>query len=179
VPVLYGGSCSWACWSRRRAAGLAALGRHADRPDLELSLAGAGPRAYVAELQATAADLPVRFLGRLDRDAVTDAYRRHDALVLPSIWDEPFAVVLPDDLMVGTPGALKQMVDAYHEIGGGVVVPPGDPAALRAAILRLAGEAGLAASLAANGQAWARGTLAFPLFMDRLERLYQGALRSA
>lgn len=35
--------------------------------------------------------------------------------------DEPFAVLLPDDLMVGTPGALKQMVDAYEELGGNVV----------------------------------------------------------
>jgi UTP--glucose-1-phosphate uridylyltransferase len=38
------------------------------------------------------------------------------------VGDEPFAVVLPDDLMVGKPGALKQMVDAYYEIGGGVIV---------------------------------------------------------
>jgi UTP--glucose-1-phosphate uridylyltransferase len=38
------------------------------------------------------------------------------------VGDEPFAVVLPDDLMVGKPGALKQMVDAFHEIGGGVIV---------------------------------------------------------
>jgi UTP--glucose-1-phosphate uridylyltransferase len=38
------------------------------------------------------------------------------------VGNEPFAVVLPDDLMVGKPGALKQMVDAYHEIGGGVIV---------------------------------------------------------
>src|SRR5882724_2610086 len=39
------------------------------------------------------------------------------------VGDEPFAVVLPDDLMVGKPGALKQMVDAYHQIGGGVIDP--------------------------------------------------------
>ena len=38
------------------------------------------------------------------------------------VGDEPFAVVLPDDLMVGTPGALKQMVDAYADTGGGVIV---------------------------------------------------------
>jgi UTP--glucose-1-phosphate uridylyltransferase len=38
------------------------------------------------------------------------------------VGDEPFAVVLVDDLMVGKPGALKQMVDAYNEIGGGVIV---------------------------------------------------------
>jgi UTP--glucose-1-phosphate uridylyltransferase len=38
------------------------------------------------------------------------------------VGDEPFAVVLPDDLMVGTPGALSQMVDAYRQVGGGIIV---------------------------------------------------------
>ena len=37
------------------------------------------------------------------------------------VGDEPFAVLLPDDLMVGTPGALKQMVDAYRDLGGNIV----------------------------------------------------------
>ena len=37
------------------------------------------------------------------------------------VGDEPFAVLLPDDLMAGTPGALKQMVDAYNRVGGNIV----------------------------------------------------------
>src|SRR5687767_15577498 len=37
------------------------------------------------------------------------------------VGDEPFAVLLPDDLMVGEPGALKQMIDAYAEHGGNIV----------------------------------------------------------
>ena len=37
------------------------------------------------------------------------------------VGDEPFAVLLPDDLMVGQPGALKQMVAAYEEFGGNVI----------------------------------------------------------
>ena len=37
------------------------------------------------------------------------------------VGDEPFAVLLPDDLMVGQPGCLKQMVDAYDELGGNIV----------------------------------------------------------
>ena len=37
------------------------------------------------------------------------------------VGDEPFAVLLPDDLMVGEPGALKQMIDAYAEFGGNIV----------------------------------------------------------
>jgi len=37
------------------------------------------------------------------------------------VGDEPFAVLLPDDLMVGEPGCLKQMVDAYAELGGNLI----------------------------------------------------------
>ena len=36
------------------------------------------------------------------------------------VGDEPFAVLLPDDLMV--PGALKQMVDAYAQLGGNILL---------------------------------------------------------
>jgi UTP--glucose-1-phosphate uridylyltransferase len=39
----------------------------------------------------------------------------------PVIGDEPFAVILPDDLMVGTPGCLRQMVDAYERVGGNII----------------------------------------------------------
>ena len=35
------------------------------------------------------------------------------------VGNEPFAVLLPDDLMHGKPGALKQMVDAWEKVGGG------------------------------------------------------------
>ncbi|MDB5681181.1 MAG: UTP--glucose-phosphate uridylyltransferase [Sphingomonas bacterium] len=37
------------------------------------------------------------------------------------VGDEPFAVLLPDELMVGEPGFLKQMVDAYHQVGGNLI----------------------------------------------------------
>ena len=36
------------------------------------------------------------------------------------VGDEPFAVLLPDDLMV--PGALRQMVAAYEELGGNILL---------------------------------------------------------
>lgn len=37
------------------------------------------------------------------------------------VGDEPFAIFLPDELMVGTPGCMKQMVDAYGRLGGNIV----------------------------------------------------------
>nr|WP_221228555.1 UTP--glucose-1-phosphate uridylyltransferase [Sphingomonas yantingensis] len=37
------------------------------------------------------------------------------------VGDEPFAVLLPDELMIGEPGCLRQMIDAYSETGGNLV----------------------------------------------------------
>ncbi|HEX8240535.1 MAG TPA: UTP--glucose-1-phosphate uridylyltransferase GalU [Allosphingosinicella sp.] len=44
------------------------------------------------------------------------------------VGDEPFAVFLPDEVMVGSPNCTRQLVDAYEQVGGNVVamleVPP-------------------------------------------------------
>ncbi|MEM6277611.1 MAG: UTP--glucose-1-phosphate uridylyltransferase, partial [Pseudomonadota bacterium] len=55
--------------------------------------------------------------------------RQHKALGLGhAVWcarrllgNEPFAVILPDDVISGETPCLKQMVDAYEETGGNIV----------------------------------------------------------
>ncbi len=37
------------------------------------------------------------------------------------IGDEPFAILLPDELMYGRPGCMAQMVAAYEEVGGNLI----------------------------------------------------------
>ena len=37
------------------------------------------------------------------------------------VGDEPFAVLLPDELMKGTPGFLAQMMAAYQKVGGNLI----------------------------------------------------------
>lgn len=37
------------------------------------------------------------------------------------VGDEPFAVFLPDELMIGSPGCMKQMVEAYGQVGGNLI----------------------------------------------------------
>ena len=37
------------------------------------------------------------------------------------VGDEPFAIFLPDEFMVGSPGCMKQMVDAYNRLGGNLI----------------------------------------------------------
>lgn len=42
------------------------------------------------------------------------------------VGDEPFAVLLVDDLMIGKPGGLTQMREAYERVGGGVIIAAED-----------------------------------------------------
>ncbi len=44
------------------------------------------------------------------------------------VGDEPFAVLLPDDLMAGKPGALSQMVEAWNSVGGNMIATEEVPA---------------------------------------------------
>ena len=37
------------------------------------------------------------------------------------VGDEPFAILLPDELMIGQPGCMKQMVEAYEQTGGNLI----------------------------------------------------------
>jgi len=47
----------------------------------------------------------------------------HAVLVAKNlVGDEPFAVVLSDDVIDATPPALKQMIDVFHRVGGPVIL---------------------------------------------------------
>ena len=65
----------------------------------------------------------------LPSDSVSLAQQQEPLGLGHAVWcarhlvgNESFAVLLPDDLMFGNPGALRQMVEVYAEIGGGILV---------------------------------------------------------
>ncbi|MEM1234620.1 MAG: UTP--glucose-1-phosphate uridylyltransferase GalU [Pseudomonadota bacterium] len=87
-------------------------------PELENSLRKKGKDELLETLKST----------NMDSGAI--AYiRQHKALGLGhAVWcarrllgNEPFAVILPDDVISGETPCLKQMVDAYEETGGNIV----------------------------------------------------------
>lgn len=82
------------------------------------------------ELRRKGKDDLLRTLKATNMDSGAIAYiRQHKALGLGHavycahrlIANEPFAVILPDDVIAGEVGCLKQMVDAYEETGGCMV----------------------------------------------------------
>ena len=84
------------------------------------------------ELEATmrgrGKDLSILDSTRMPAGAITSVRQQQPLGLGHAVWcardivgDEPFAVLLPDDLMFGKPGCLAQMVEAYNKVGGNIV----------------------------------------------------------
>jgi glycosyltransferase involved in cell wall biosynthesis len=106
-------------------------------PGVPVLVVGDGPRR--AELERIAAEAgtgDVRFLGHLDRRAVTDVVRGARCLAFTSIWEEPLSLVLPEAAALGVPAVATDVGGAPECVGpgAGTLVPPDDPAALAAAL---------------------------------------------
>jgi glycosyltransferase involved in cell wall biosynthesis len=136
----------------QKALGLA-LSALADVPDVSLAIAGDGPERDA--LVRRAAELGVagraRFLGSVPRETVLRLFGAADASLLPSRW-ENFPHTVVESLAVGCPviatavGGVPEVVEDGHN---GLLVEPGDSAALSAAISRFFSDHELATRLAA------------------------------
>jgi glycosyltransferase involved in cell wall biosynthesis len=129
-----------------------ALDAIAQLDGVSLVVAGDGPDLGDVKRGASERGLDgrVRFVGSLGRDDVLALFRAADASLLSSSWENfPHAVV--EALAVGTPvvaTAVGGVPELVHDGENGLLVPPGDPAALAGAIQRVVSEPGLRERLA-------------------------------
>ena len=125
--------------------------------DAGLVIVGDGPDRAALESAARglASGHRIRFVGAVAHTRI-GAYLRHaDLVVLPS-WYEERGRVLLEAMAVGTPVVATRTggIPATVQDGlNGLLVAPRDPRRLAAAIDRVLGDEGLAASLAAAGRA--------------------------
>lgn len=150
----------------------------AGRPETRLLIAGDGQLAGPLREQAAR-------LGILDRTHFL-GYRRDiatllaamDIFVLPSIR-EGLPVSLIEAMAASRPvvasdvGSVKDLISDDH---CGVVVPPRDPAALDAALGRLAADAGLRQRLGAAGRRTAEEKYSLSAIVGQYETLYGAAV---
>jgi glycosyltransferase involved in cell wall biosynthesis len=145
----------------------------------ELTIAGTGP--LDAQLRESAADLPhVRFLGAVPRDALGALYREHDLFVTATL-NEAFALVVLEALACGLP-VIGTEIDALRAViaegENGLLVPARDPAALAAAIGRIARDGPLRRQLAANAHPSVLPQYSWTAIGDRLAATLTAALSS-
>lgn len=118
------------------------------RPEPLLVIAGTGPLA--ASLAGRASDLGVGVLFLGWRDDVTALLAAADVFVLPSMW-EGQPLILQEALRAGRP-VVASDVGGVRDLAGdeaALLVPPADPAALAAAVLRVLGDPALAKDMSA------------------------------
>jgi glycosyltransferase involved in cell wall biosynthesis len=106
-----------------------------------LLVAGDGPDRVTLERRADELGLDgrARFLGPQPRETVLELLRAADGVLLPSSW-ENFPHVLVEALAVGTPvvaTSVGGVTEIVEDGANGLLVPPGDPESLAAAIRRL------------------------------------------
>ena len=147
------------------------------QPDIRLTVAGDGPLAEEHRRQAagTGAD-NVTFTGRVSDDDLFRLYLEHDVVVLPSTTQaEAFGLVLLEGMAAGCVPVASDLPGVRDVAGGtGVLVPPGDAAALRDALISLAADRERVKRL---GEASRRAALSQP--WELVSRAYMVAFNDA
>jgi len=130
--------------------------------DCVVAVAGDGPLRD----QLVASAPSVRWLGQ--RDDVADLYAAADVVVLPSVW-EARSLTAQEAMRAGRPLVVADVGGLSELVGdGAVLVPPGDPTALAAAVRRLLDDPAAAAELGARARVVAA---AWPSEQDTLDRV--------
>jgi phosphatidylinositol alpha-mannosyltransferase len=137
--------------------------------DVRLWVASDGPDTPALRKQA-AGDDRVEWLGRISDDEVASRLRGADVFCAPSLHGESFGVVLLEAMAAQTPIVASDL-PGYANVAradrDALLVPPGDPDALAAALSRVLGDPTFAESLVASGE-----VRAAEFSMDRLASRY-------
>lgn len=112
-------------------------------------------------------------------DEIADMYRIADVVVYPSIFEEPFGLVMLEALASGTPIVVTRsggMPEVIEDGFNGFVVPPRDHQVLAARCLRILENPDEAASLAANGLRRVQERFASAVMTDNTLEFYRRAV---
>jgi glycosyltransferase involved in cell wall biosynthesis len=150
-------------------------------PALELEIAGRGP--LEPALKALARELgiadAIRFLGHVS--PIQAAIERAAVVVVPSMG-EGFGMVALEAMERARPviaAAIGGLGELVRDGETGLLVPPGEAAPLRDAIVRLAGDLPLARRMGEAGRRRALSRFLQSFCTERTELLYEGALERA
>lgn len=157
--------------------------------DVRLDVVGDGPERETLEARAhgLGLDSAVHFRGFVPEDELGRRYSATDAFILPATYDrkgdvEGLGVVLIEALAHGKPVIASDaggIPDIVHHERTGLLVPPGDSAALARAIERLAADPGLAARLGRAGREHVRQNFDWDVIIPRLAGLYDRLVERA
>ena len=120
------------------------------------------------------------YRGEVDRPGKIAFLQSLDVMSVPATYDEPKGMFLLEAMALGIPvvqprrGAFPEIIE---KTGGGVLVDPGDPDALAAALQQLQNDPDRRAALGAAGAAGVRAHYSVGQMGETVEQIYQRVLR--
>jgi phosphatidylinositol alpha-mannosyltransferase len=153
----------------------------AEVPDAVLVVIGDGRDREALGLLTASTRARIDMRGTVANDLIPSYHAGCEVFVSPAVGQESFGIALVEAMAAGL-SVVATDIPGYREVVtdgvDGLLVPPSDPEALAAGLVRVLTEPGLAARLGEAGRERAR-SFDWPLVVDRLEELYDRALGSA
>jgi glycosyltransferase involved in cell wall biosynthesis len=151
----------------------AAAGWARRTPTPLVAIAGDGPLEGELRARIEAENLPVRLLGR--RSDVPELLAAADVAVVSSVW-EGQPLIVQEVLRAGRPLIATRVGGVPGMVGdAALLIPPADPSALEAAVLRVLDDPALAVRLASSASAQARRLPTEDDALDQLTSVYARA----
>ena len=148
--------------------------------DLHLLVVGDGSERDAVDDLEPSVRSRVEMLGRVDDDRLASYLRGADLYIGPATGGESFGIVLAEAMAAGLP-IVASDIPGYRDVARNgveaVLVPPGDPGALVAAVRKVLDDPQLARSLGERGTTRARD-FAWDTVTDRIVQVYREVLRS-
>lgn len=150
-------------------------------PGLTFVVVGEGRDRRLVETLPADLRARVELRGAVPHEDLPRHYAGASVFVAPALGQESFGMVLVEAMAAGVP-VVASDIPGYREVVrdgvDGLLVPPGDPGALAAAVRRVLEEPGLAERLRAAGRARAEG-FRWEAVVEQVEAAYREALEAA
>jgi phosphatidyl-myo-inositol alpha-mannosyltransferase len=147
-------------------------------PDLKLMVVGDGSERDAVDELEPAVRSRVEMLGRVDDDRLAQYLRGATVYLGPALGGESFGIVLAEAMAAGLP-IVASDIPGYRDVARdgveALLVPPGDPAALVAAVRKVLDDSALAKALGEAGAKRAHD-YAWDSVTDRIVSVYRSVL---
>ena len=134
------------------------LTNKSEMQNLTLDIIGDGDEQYVKELHIITEKLGienrVKFIGELQYEDVLKEYDNYYMLLVPSLWEEPFGVIILEAMSQGLPVIASKVggiPDILENEKTGLLVPPGDSLKMAEAVKKLVDNPSLHETISRNG----------------------------
>lgn len=152
---------------------------HYKNPETKLKLIGDGPdySLILQLIKVLNLDNAVQVIGWLSQSDLRDEISSCKAVIVPSLWQEPFGLVAAEAMALAKPvvysleGALPEVLGPDGECGIGF--KNGDIMRIVAALSKLHDEPLEALRMGLNGRQRVENFFAFPRMVDQYEALYE------